>query len=244
MNVELKGVSRIFERTGTGLSETQLTFNRGEWVTLLGPSGCGKSTLLRMVAGLETLTSGELIQPVAREELAFVFQDPALLPWLTVTENVSLPLRLRGVSRSEAEARAHKELARLRILNHKQSKPHELSGGIKMRVSLARALVTEPKLLLLDEPFAALDEPIRIELGLELRELFRLLQPTIIMVTHSITEALWLSDRVVVFQGQPGKVVLDEPIELGPHRELSQRGDSRFLDRVERCFQLLKGGRL
>ncbi len=240
--IQLQGASRIFTKTGTGLGATSLDFNSGEWVTLLGPSGCGKSTLLRLIAGLEKPSEGTVIRPQAKDQIGFVFQDSALLPWLSVLENTMLPLRLKGVSLKDAKASAEKELNRLRIQIHAGSKPHELSGGIRMRVSLARTLVKSPKLILLDEPFAALDEPIRIELGLELRELFNSLKPTIVMVTHSITEALWLSDRVVVFQGQPGKVVLDEALGFGAQRTLSQRGDPRFLSMVERCFGILKGG--
>ena len=240
--IKLQSVSRIFPKTKTGLGTTNLEFKEGEWVTLLGPSGCGKSTLLRLIAGLEHVTEGMVERSHPKEHIGFVFQDSALLPWLNVLENVILPLVLKGMPRKDAIGLAERELERLRIQSHAKSKPHELSGGIRMRVSLARTLVKAPRLILLDEPFAALDEPIRIELGLELRELFHSLKPTIVMVTHSITEALWLSDRVVVFQGQPGRVVLDEALNLGAVRTLAQRGDPRFLEMVERCFSLLKGG--
>lgn len=239
--IRLQGVSKIYPGTGTGLGVSNLEFNSGEWVTLLGPSGCGKSTLLRLVSGLETPSTGVIHQPFKRERIGFVFQDASLLPWLDVLDNVMLPLILKGRDRQEARALAEKELERLKILPHAKSKPHELSGGIRMRVSLARTLIRQPDLILLDEPFAALDEPIRIELGIELRELFLSLKPTILMVTHSITEALWLSDRVVVFQGQPGVVVLDEKSNLGEVRSLSRRGDPEFLSMVDRCFHLLKG---
>jgi NitT/TauT family transport system ATP-binding protein len=239
--IRLDRVSKIYSKTDTGLGQVNVDFESGEWVTLLGPSGCGKTTLLRLVAGLEVPTTGTLINPFSKTEVSFVFQEPALLPWLSVTQNIALPLTLRGMGRAEAEARAMPWLKKLKIERHLKSRPDELSGGIKMRVSLARALITEPKLLLLDEPFAALDEPIRIELGLELRDLFRSLRPTILMVTHSITEGLWLSDRVIVFQGQPGTLRLDHQMGLSPERSLAQRGDPEFLSMVEKCFKLLRG---
>jgi NitT/TauT family transport system ATP-binding protein len=240
--IQFRGAEKIFSKTGTGLSKVDLEIKQGEWVTLLGPSGCGKTTLLRLIAGLEGLSSGSMQNSFSPQSLSYVFQEAALLPWLTVIENVILPLTLNGMARSEAILKARVWLEKLRISRHEGSYPDELSGGIKMRVSLARALITEPRLLLLDEPFAALDEPIRIELGLELRVLFRTLKPTVVMVTHSITEGLWLADRVLVFQRQPGKLVFDQGIGLGPERTLADRGDPVFLTMVERCFQFLKGG--
>lgn len=239
--IHFERVSRIFTTTGSGMADFSAVIGAGEWVTLLGPSGCGKTTLLRLIAGLEVPTSGVIQNPVSIRDRAFVFQEPALLPWLSAIENVMLPLRIRGVGPEEARQRARIWLEKLRISRHLESRPEALSGGMKMRVSLARALVTEPKLLLLDEPFAALDEPIRIELGLEIRELFCDLRPTIVMVTHSITEALWLSDRVLLFQGQPGRLVLDQKCNLSEQRTLSQRGDAKFISQVEECFQLLRG---
>jgi NitT/TauT family transport system ATP-binding protein len=239
--IRFQGVTRIFPKTGAGIGEFTGGISTGEWVTLLGPSGCGKTTLLRLMAGLEIPTSGGISNPFPVRERAFVFQESALLPWLTAIENVMLPLRIRGISVDEARSRADTWLEKLRIARHGDSRPDELSGGMKMRVSLARALVTDPRLLLLDEPFAALDEPIRIELGLELRDLFRSLRPTIVMVTHSITEALWLSDRVMLFQGQPGRLALDQKVDLGEERTLAQRGEPRFAAQVEECFRLLRG---
>ncbi len=239
--IQARGMQKIFAETGGGLGALDLIVNRGEWVTLLGPSGCGKSTFLRLVAGLEAPDHGKIAVEVPRSRMSFVFQEPALLPWASVLENVILPLRLRGVLLEEAHSRARPWLEKLRIEGFRNSRPDELSGGLKMRVSLARALITEPELILLDEPFAALDEPIRIELGLELRELFRTMSPTILMVTHSITEGLWLGDRVLVFQGRPGRVVLDDALGFGRDRPLALRGDPRFMSRVEKCFELLKG---
>jgi NitT/TauT family transport system ATP-binding protein len=195
---------------------------------------------LRLIAGLEKKTTGSLENSFATKDISYVFQEAALLPWKSVMENVILPLNLRGVATPAAEKRAAPWLAKLGLTDFANTRPHELSGGLKMRVALARALVTEPKLLLLDEPFAALDEPIRIELGIELRKLFIELKPTIILVTHSITEGLWLADRALVLKGKPGQIVSDEKINLGAERTLALRGDREFLKRVETCVDLLK----
>jgi NitT/TauT family transport system ATP-binding protein len=225
--IRLEGVSRIFPKTGTGLSETSLDFKESEWVTLLGPSGCGKSTLLRLIAGLEILSAGTLNQPHLKSDVGFVFQDPALLPWLTVMENVTLPLTMRGVSRGEASLKAEKWLTRLRILNHAESSPHELSGGIKMRVSLARALITEPKLILLDEPFGALDQQTRLLMGDELLNMWRNTGATVFLITHALDEAAMLADRIGVMSARPGCLV--DIVETGWPRDR----DSRIVERPE-----------
>jgi NitT/TauT family transport system ATP-binding protein len=240
MSIRFEGLQKIFTQTGAGLDSITAEIEPGEWVSFLGASGCGKTTLLKLVAGLEASTGGKLIQPYPSKELGFVFQESALLPWKTVKQNIMLPLVLRGVDPKVAFQQAEPWVEKLKLQRFLQSYPHELSGGLKMRVSLARALITNPRLLLLDEPFASLDEPIRIELGLELRELFKTYKPTILMVTHSITEALWLSDRVMVFQGQPGRLILDEKINLGADRSLALRGRPEFLRQVEQCFNLLR----
>jgi NitT/TauT family transport system ATP-binding protein len=238
--IRFRALEKVFSGTGAGLGSVSTVFNEGEWVTLLGPSGSGKTTLLKLIAGLEQKSSGDIESSFSAEATSFVFQEPALLPWKSVLENIILPLTLRGMPSHEAKSKADPWLHKLGLDSFRNIRPHELSGGLKMRVSLARALVTEPKLLLLDEPFAALDEPIRIELGIELRNLFQQLKPTIIMVTHSITEGLWLADRAVVLQGRPGKVIWDEKINLGPSRPLSLRGDPEFLKKVETVFGFLK----
>jgi len=240
MSLRFESLQKIYPNTQAGIAAVDAEIPEGQWVTFLGPSGSGKTTLLKLVAGLETRSGGQLVQPYASREMGYVFQEAALLPWKTVSDNIELPLVLRGTSEKEARKAAQPWVEKLGLERFLKSYPKELSGGLKMRVSLARALVTNPKLLLLDEPFAALDEPIRIELGLELRDLWKTLKPTILMVTHSITEALWLSDRVMVFQGQPGRVVLDEAIHLGVDRPLSLRGTPEFLEKVEQCFELLR----
>ena len=239
--IEFQGMSKIFPHTRAGLSEISLKIPAGQWLTLLGPSGSGKTTLLKLIAGLDQPSAGSLNHDYRPAEISFVFQEAALLPWKTVIENVILPLTLRGTEEKEAEEKAEPWIQKLKLGRFKNVYPHELSGGLKMRVSIARALITEPKLLLLDEPFAALDEPIRIELGTELRALFKALHPTVVMVTHSITEGLWLADRVVVLQNQPGKIAFDEITSFGEDRSLQLRGHPRFLTAVEACFALLKG---
>lgn len=241
MSLELMGLTKYYTQTQVGLAPLNLSIQDSEWVSLLGPSGCGKTTLLKLVAGLETPSSGRLNSTFHRSEISYVFQDAALLPWLTVEENILLPLKLRSEDHATALDEANPWIEKLKLNRFRKSYPSQLSGGLKMRVSIARALITRPKLILLDEPFAALDEPIRIELGLEFRELWKTLRPTILFVTHSITEALWLSDRVMVFQGQPGKVILDRELKWGEDRPLSLRGSSTFQSHVEECFQLLRG---
>ena len=238
--IKMDQLEKVYSGTRAGLSQLSTTFLPGEWVTLLGPSGSGKTTLLKLISGLETQSSGQLENPFLASETSFVFQEPALLPWKSVMDNIILPLTLRKSSIAEAKKKAEPWLAKLGLRDFALARPHELSGGLKMRVSLARALVTEPKLLLMDEPFAALDEPIRIELGIELRNLFCQLKPTIIMVTHSITEGLWLADRAIILKGRPGKVVWDQKMSLGDARPLKLRGDPEFLKQVEACFSLLK----
>jgi NitT/TauT family transport system ATP-binding protein len=238
--IKLSKLEKVFSSTGAGLGATTTDLGEGEWVTLLGPSGSGKTTLLRLIAGLEKKSAGTLEKSFATKEISYVFQEAALLPWKSVMENVILPLILRGVSSVEAKTRAEPWLKKLGLVSFANARPHELSGGLKMRVALARALVTEPKLLLMDEPFAALDEPIRMELGMELRKLFIELKPTIILVTHSITEGLWLADRAIILNGKPGQIIWDEKINLGAERNLALRGDPEFLKRVETCFDLLK----
>ena len=233
-------IQKVYRATSAGLGEISTQFKKGEWVTLLGPSGSGKTTLLKLIVGLETPSGGKIKNPYQINETSFLFQEPALLPWKNVVENITLPLALRGIPLASALIRAEPWLIKLGLNDFKKALPHELSGGLRMRVSLARALITEPKLLLLDEPFAALDEPIRIELGMELRALFQQLKPTVIMVTHSITEGLWLADRVIVLQGRPGKIIWDEEVKLGEVRPLKLRGDPEFLKKVETCFEFLK----
>jgi NitT/TauT family transport system ATP-binding protein len=240
MSILLQNLQKIYPGSGAGLNQINISIPDAQWISLLGPSGCGKTTLLKLISGLEEKTSGTIEQNFSKKEMSYVFQDAALLPWKTVIENIVLPLTLRGASIQTAAEAAKPWLKKLKLEKFCNHYPSELSGGMKMRVSIARALITQPKLILLDEPFAALDEPIRIELGLELRELWKSFKPTILFVTHSITEALWLSDRVLVFQGQPGSVVLDRPLPFGEDRPLSLRANTEFQDRVEECFQLLR----
>ncbi|MCK1713296.1 MULTISPECIES: ABC transporter ATP-binding protein [unclassified Bradyrhizobium] len=215
----LRGVTKAYDTGVMALGPLDLAVRKGEFISLLGPSGCGKSTALRIIAGLTAPSSGTV--RVSRHEgevqpghgIGFVFQEPTLMPWTSARENVRLPLKLAGVPKAEARARADEALASVGLADFADAFPRELSGGMKMRVSLARALVTDPDILLMDEPFAALDEITRFRLNNELLALWRRLGKTIIFVTHSVFESVYLSQRVVVMTSRPGCIQADLRIE-------------------------------
>ena len=204
--VRVRDVSQVFANGVRALDGASLDIEAGEFLSVLGPSGCGKSTLLRLIADLAEPTAGAIDWPHGRPDLGFVFQEPTLMPWTTALTNVALPLKLRGVVRSEREARAAEALAGVGLQGFEKSYPRELSGGMKMRVSIARALVTAPKLLLMDEPFAALDEITRRRLNTDLLELWQRTRFTAVFVTHSVFESVFLSQRIVVMSARPGRV--------------------------------------
>ena len=188
-----------------------LEIARGDFLALLGPSGCGKSTLLRMIAGLDAPTSGRIswADEAARRDIGFVFQEPTLMPWHSALRNVALPLELAGAPRHEAAARARDMLARVELAGFEEAYPRQLSGGMRMRVSIARALVTRPRLLLMDEPFAALDEITRFRLNNDLLKLWQAERFTVVFVTHSVFESVFLAERIVVMAPRPGRVVAE-----------------------------------
>ena len=221
--VEVLSAEKTYPNGTQALLPVDLTIAEGEFVTLLGPSGCGKSTLLKMVAGMLEPTDGRLLlwrKPVQQidesgKRMAFVFQSPTLMPWASVRTNVRLPLDLAGVPRKEADARVAEALELVGLDKFASALPRALSGGMQMRVSIARGLVTQPDLLLMDEPFGALDEITRHKLDSELLDLWRKKKLTVIFVTHSIHEAVFLSSRVIMMAARPGRVVeqfqIDEP---------------------------------
>ena len=225
--VQVLSVDKTYPNGTRALLPVSLSVQEGEFVTLLGPSGCGKSTLLRLVAGLLEPSHGRLLlwnRPVEQIEstghrLSFVFQEPTLMPWARVQANVRLPLDLAGVPSSEALPRVHEALALVGLDKFAGHLPRELSGGMQMRVSIARGLVTQPTLLLMDEPFGALDEITRHKLDGELLELWQRQKLTVVFVTHSIYEAVYLSTRVVVMAARPGRLIdevaIDEPYPRG-----------------------------
>jgi NitT/TauT family transport system ATP-binding protein len=206
--VGVRGVSKVFANGVEALADVSLDIRAGEFLSVLGPSGCGKSTLLRLIAGLAEPTTGTIdwSDERGREDLGFVFQEPTLMPWATALANVALPLKLRGIAKGEREARAAEALDNVGLKGFERVWPRELSGGMKMRVSLARALVVQPRLLLMDEPFAALDEITRHRLNDDLLELWQQSGVTIVFVTHSVFESVFLSQRIVVMTAGPGRV--------------------------------------
>jgi len=205
-----------------------LSIDAGEFLAVLGPSGCGKSTLLRMIARLSVTNTGRIVTDPEHFQTAFVFQDAHLLPWRTVLDNAALPLELMGIERDERYARARAMLTQVGLAEAESRYPAQLSGGMRMRVSLARALVTEPRLLLMDEPFAALDEITRFHLEVQLRDLWQRRGMTVIFVTHSISEAAFLANRAVVLARRGGRIRLDRHIELPPQRTNDLRSDPRL----------------
>jgi NitT/TauT family transport system ATP-binding protein len=245
--VEARGVTKTYPNGTHALAPVDLAVRRGELVTLLGPSGCGKSTLLNLAAGLIEPSEGELrwwngalaATGGTGRRLAFVFQSPTLMPWARVAANVRLPLDLLHVPRADAERRVADALALVGLEGFAQHYPRELSGGMQMRVSIARALVTEPNLLLLDEPFGALDEFTRNRLDDEFVALWAGRGLTIVFVTHSIHEAVYLSTRVVVMAARPGRVLAEVPI-LAPHpRGDAFRGSAEYAGHCARLSGLV-----
>jgi NitT/TauT family transport system ATP-binding protein len=228
----LDGVGKVFGNGVVALSGVNLDVRRGEFLSLLGPSGCGKSTILRLLSGLTKETSGWINWLEKNHELGFVFQEPTLMPWASVFNNVWLPLRLAGVSRAAARARIDEVLAKVGLAGFDKAYPRELSGGMKMRVSIARALVTRPAILLMDEPFAALDEITRTKLNDDLVALKCELGATVVFVTHSVYESVYLSDRIVVMAPRPGRIVAEVTVPA----PLPRNEDFRLsADYAERC---------
>jgi NitT/TauT family transport system ATP-binding protein len=243
--VSIQAAEKTYPNGTRALLPVTLTIQEGEFVTLLGPSGCGKSTLLNMVAGLLIPSNGSILvwgeSPVAHAKsgandhrLSFVFQEATLMPWARVAANVRLPLDLQGVPRADANQRVNDALKLVRLDKFSESYPRELSGGMQMRASIARSLVTAPSLLLMDEPFGALDEITRNRLDDELLALWRAKGLTVIFVTHSIHEAVYLSSRVIVMAARPGRVVEEVPIAPTIPRDEAFRVSTEFAGYAKR----------
>jgi NitT/TauT family transport system ATP-binding protein len=231
----LRGVGKRFASGTQALAGLDFRIDEGEFVSLLGPSGCGKSTALRLIAGLIAPDSGESHWDGPRPELAFVFQEATLMPWADALTNARLPLDLKKVPRAAANAQAAAALARLGLKGFESAYPRELSGGMKMRVSIARALAAKPKLLLMDEPFAALDEITRAALNDDLLALAREDGITVIFVTHSVMESAYLSSRVLVMHARPGRITADIALSRGPRRTSPCPGDRMTACRRYSC---------
>ncbi len=250
--IESKGVGLTFE-TGDGpvfaLADVNLTVADGEFVSLIGPSGCGKTTLLRIIADLERPTAGSIMvngltpnQARLKRQYGYVFQAPALYPWRTVEKNVMLPLEIMGFSAAERAERVRANLALVNLAGFEKKYPWQLSGGMQQRASIARALSFDPKLLLMDEPFGALDEIVRDSLNLQLLRLWRETRKTVVFVTHSIPEAVFLSTRIVVMSPRPGRIIDIVPCGFAADRGLEMRESAEFLRVAARVREGLKAG--
>ncbi len=242
--IVVENVEKKYARGG-GVGPISFEVDRGDFVAILGGSGTGKSTLLRLLGGVEEKTSGNIRFPDTCDlaTWGFVFQDAALLPWKNALENVLLPQRLRMMPKGPMLKHALDLLTQLGLEGARGLYPHELSGGMKMRVSLARALLDEPRWLALDEPFSALDEPVRWALAEDLRTLWLKSRPTVFFVTHSILEALTLATRVLVIDGSPGKIVLDRRLPWPADRTFEVRGDPEFIRLTQQIYDLVAGKR-
>ena len=232
--LSLEGVGKTFRNGTVALQHIDLAVAQGAFVSLLGPSGCGKSTLLRIIAGLTPPSSGRITWDGEGVDgaIGFVFQEPTLMPWASVWENVYLPLRLAGKSRSTVRARVDDVINAVGLSGFARVYPRELSGGMRMRVSIARALVTQPHLLLLDEPFAALDEITRFKLNEDLLRLWHERRCTILFVTHSVFESVFLSDRICIFTPRPGRIAEEASIDLLYPRDEALRTTQSY---AEQC---------
>jgi len=249
--VTLSGVTKRYGADLPAVSDIDLTISQGSFVSLVGPSGCGKSTLLRLLAGLLEPTEGQINWPHSGgsrpADLGFVFQNATLLPWASVFENVYLPLKLQGIEREVARVQIDTALERVGLLEDREKLPRELSGGMAMRVSIARALATEPPVLLMDEPFAALDEFTREKLDDDLLTLWREMEWTVVFVTHSVYESVYLSERVLVMgtdgddADQPGRIVADLNIDAPYPRGLAFRQSPKYFDHCRHVSAALRG---
>jgi NitT/TauT family transport system ATP-binding protein len=226
--VRVRDVSKSFANGVPALDNVSLDVGEGEFLSVLGPSGCGKTTLLRLIAGLATPSGGSLERPVGRNETGFVFQEPTLMPWATALANVALPLKLAGMARAERARRATEALAGVGLAGFEKSYPRELSGGMKMRVSIARALVTRPRLLLMDEPFAALDEISRHKLNIDLLALWQRERFTAVFVTHSVFESVFLSQRIAIMSARPGRIATELAIPVAYPRDEAFRTAAEY----------------
>lgn len=236
VNVKLSSVSRYFSNSDIILDRLTFNIDAGEFISILGPSGCGKSTLLRLIADLDKADEGtiQLDYKNSNPDRGFVFQEPRLLPWLSVLENIKLPLLLKGQDHETSNKKAINAIKRVELLNCIQKFPRQLSGGMKMRVSIARALVVEPSLLLFDEPFSALDEQTRHAFQTDLRNLWHSLGMTIVFVTHSISEAVYLSNRIIILSRAPAKILSDQFINLPKYRAPIIRLESSFIKEIQK----------
>src|SRR5690348_15904574 len=247
--VRVGGVRRVFDNGTVALDGIDLEVAPGQFLAILGPSGCGKSTLLRLIAGLDRPQAGlvstqeaavEQQEHARRADIAYVFQDAHLLPWRDVLHNVALPLELMHVDRGTRLTASRRAIDRVGLTDAIERYPNQLSGGMKMRVSLARALVTEPKLLLMDESFAALDEITRHRLDQQLRQLWQQTGMTVIFVTHSTTEAVFLAERAVVMSRRPGRIIEDHLIELPQERNGEVRATPQFAAQTQVLYRALE----
>jgi NitT/TauT family transport system ATP-binding protein len=244
MNVvaRLQGVERTFAGGLKALGPLDLEVREGEFLSLLGPSGCGKSTALRLIAGLLEPTAGHITWHGEKPRIGYVFQDPTLMPWATVRDNVRLPLDLIRAPRDEADQRATSALKRVGLAGFENAYPRTLSGGMRMRVSIARALAAGPKLLLMDEPFASLDEITRQDLNDDLLRLWRDERLTIVFVTHSVNESTYLSTRTIVLTPRPGRVTSEIAFAREPAPDPSFRFTQQFAANASRVSAALRDG--
>jgi NitT/TauT family transport system ATP-binding protein len=255
--LRVRNLRHVFPGNVTAIHRVELDVPAGEFLAILGPSGCGKSTLLRLIAGLDHPTEGavdllesstgptgvvEYASTARRTDIAFVFQDAHLLPWRTVLHNAALPLELQGVPEQHRLTTARHSLDLVGLHDFTDRYPAQLSGGMRMRVSIARALSTRPRLLLMDEPFAALDEITRQRLDELLRKLWAEQRMTVLFVTHSTQEATFLADRAIVMSRRPGRVVLDHPIDLPAQRTGELRADVAFVRHMRVLYEALERG--
>ena len=234
----IKDLSVRYPNGTLAIESLSLEIDDGEFVSVVGPSGCGKSTLLRAAAGLAAPTAGSV--SLGTQDIGFVFQDPTLLPWRSVLRNVELVAELRGVSKADRRKMALAALEKVGLTDAAQQKPRTLSGGMRMRVSLARTLATQPSVMLFDEPFGAVDELTRARLCDDLMKLFAAERFTGLLVTHSIAEAVYLGGRVLVLSGRPGRVLGEVEVPLDYPRQPSSRFDAGFAELTAKVYSLLE----